>query len=98
MAETERSRISPISLYERPSSSRMTSAERWLKLKAPRACLISSTVGMDSSMGGAETRSSQTTSLGRRASIRKRWRHSLCAIFSSQLRGSSGRSPRWNAR
>ena len=90
--------MAPISAYERPSSSRMTSAERWLKLRCASAVRISSAVGTVSSTSGAAARSSHSTSFGRREEARKRCRHSLWAILSSQFRGFRGSSPRLKAR
>ena len=51
-APTETSRIWAISAYERPSSSRMTSAARWLKPRNPRARRISQALGTSLVVGG----------------------------------------------
>ena len=84
-ALVETSRISAISAYERPSSSRMTSAARWLNARWLSARRMSSPVGRSSSTIVSAMSSWNATSDGRRADWRKRCRQTLCAIAISQF-------------
>ena len=66
-AATETPSVSAISVYERPSSSRMTSAARWLKGSRPSARRTPSTLGFSSSgIASWSTCSSSGTSFTRR--------------------------------
>ena len=90
---------SAMSTYERPSSSRIVIAERWLL----GSCLMvrSSSEMLGRSVSGRASRSttsSSGTSFGRRSAKRTRERQALCAIAISQLCGCRGRSPARSAR
>ena len=92
-AELETSSIWAMSAYDRPSSSRITSAERWLNESAPSA-FTSSRTSTSSSRGALPARSgSSATSCGRRLASRNLVRHVLCAIVISHWRACRGRSP-----
>ena len=98
-ALTDTPSVSAISSYERPSSSRMTSAERWLNGSWPSARRIERMLGFsDSGTMSRSTESSSGTSWGRRCARMKRVRHALCAILISQFWGFSMSVPSLNAR
>jgi hypothetical protein len=98
-AGTVTSSVSAISWYERPSSSRIAIAARWLNGSRPSAFRSSRTLGR--SLSGTEswvTTSSSGTSRGRRDAVIALVRQALWAIVISQFCGLCGRSPRLNAR
>ena len=97
-AEVERPSSAAISLYDRPSSSRSTSASRCAGGIRWRARTSSSSSMSSSSDAASGTSWTSSTSVGREAAWRQRCRTTFCAIAMSQLDGLCGTSPRSSAR
>jgi hypothetical protein len=96
-ALTDTPSASAISAWLRPSSSRMTSADRCVNGRLWSARAMSLALGASVSSSTAYA-SWSSTSRGRRAAWRNRCRQTLWAIANSQLRGERGRLPSCSAR